>query len=194
MATVTEEAIVDINEGAPGQGLTFVQKYKEKLPVRLGELTDKVLEQLKVLNKAIFPVKYNDKFYADVMASGLYTKLAYYSTDILVGAICCRLEKPAPPAGGGAAAAGGTRLYIMTIGVLAPYRSCGVGTEMLEQTLDDAEKDASVSEAYLHVQTSNTDAMAFYKRFGFEVTSTIKNYYKRIDPPDCHVLTKTFAR
>jgi hypothetical protein len=40
----------------------------------------------------------------------------------------------------------------MTIGVLAPYRSCGVGTEMLEQTLKDAEKDASLSEAYLHVQ------------------------------------------
>lgn len=40
----------------------------------------------------------------------------------------------------------------MTIGVLAPYRSCGVGTEMLEQTLKDAEKDISLSEAYLHVQ------------------------------------------
>uniref|UniRef100_A0A6U4V3F5 N-acetyltransferase domain-containing protein n=1 Tax=Hemiselmis andersenii TaxID=464988 RepID=A0A6U4V3F5_HEMAN len=186
--SITEAAIVDINEGAPGQGFTFEQKYKEKLPVRLGELTDKVLEQLKTLNKAVFPVKYNDKFYADVAASGTYTKLAYYSTDILVGAICCRLEKPA--AGG----AGGTRLYIMTIGVLAPYRSCGVGTEMLEQTLSDAEKDPSVSEAYLHVQTSNTDAMEFYKRFGFEVTSTIKNYYKKIEPPDCHVLTKTFAR
>jgi hypothetical protein len=43
----------------------------------------------------------------------------------------------------------------MTIGVLAPYRSCGVGTEMLEQTLKDAEKDASLSEAYLHVQVKS---------------------------------------
>jgi len=34
-----------------------------------------VLEQLKALNKAVFPVKYNDKFYADVSASGTYTKL-----------------------------------------------------------------------------------------------------------------------
>ena len=69
-----------------------------------------------------------------------------------MGAICCRLEKPAVPAGGATPGADGTRLYIMTIGVLAPYRSCGVGTELLETTLKDAEKDANISEAYLHVQ------------------------------------------
>ena len=79
------------------------------------------------LRRAIFPVRYNDRFYADVQASGEYTQLgahplpseserirqrtvggtpisffflctAYYSTDILIGAICCRLE-PRPEGG-----------------------------------------------------------------------------------------------
>ena len=45
------------------------------------------------LNRAIFPVKYNDKFYSEVQKSGEHTQLAYYSTDILVGAICCRVEE-----------------------------------------------------------------------------------------------------
>jgi ribosomal protein S18 acetylase RimI-like enzyme len=42
----------------------------------------------------------------------------------------------------------------------------------------------------LHVQTSNDAALEFYKKFGFTVTDTIKDYYKRIDPPDCFVLSK----
>lgn len=35
----------------------------------------------------------------------------------------------------------------------------------------------------LHVQTNNDEAIAFYKRFGFEVVDEVKDYYKRIEPP-----------
>lgn len=45
-----------------------------------------------------------------------------------------------------------------------------------------------VAEVYLHVQTSNADALAFYKKFRFENRGVIRNYYKRIEPPDCYVL------
>ena len=106
---------------------------------------------------------------------------AYYSTDILVGAICCRLEKKSDR---------DARLYIMTLGVLAPYRSCGIGTKLLTATLDEADQDASIEDVYLHVQTSNRDALDFYKRFGFEQREKICNYYKRIEPPDCYVMSR----
>ena len=56
------------------------QMYKKKLPVVFGPITDKNVEQVKTLNRAIFPVKYNDKFYSDVQKSGEHTQLAYYST------------------------------------------------------------------------------------------------------------------
>ena len=56
--------------------------------------------------------------------------------------------------------------------------------------LPSAPQDESVTQAYLHVQTSNEDAIRFYARYGFKVVEEIKNYYKRIDPPDCYVLCK----
>ena len=52
----------------------------------------------------------------------------------------------------------------------------------------------NVSEIYLHVQTNNEDAIKFYKKFGFDITDTIPDYYINIEPRDCYVVTKSFAQ
>ncbi|KAF2303755.1 hypothetical protein GH714_024101 [Hevea brasiliensis] len=74
-----------------------------EVSISLDGVRDKNVMQLKKLNTALFPVRYNDKYYADALASGDFTKLAYYS-DICVGAIACRLEKKE---------GGAVRVYIM---------------------------------------------------------------------------------
>ncbi|CAA2933524.1 N-alpha-acetyltransferase 50 [Olea europaea subsp. europaea] len=104
---------------------------------------------------------------------------AYYN-DICVGSIACRLEKKE---------GGAIRVYIMTLGVLAPYRGLGIGTKLVSYVLDLCAKQ-NIGEIYLHVQTNNEDAINFYKKFGFEITETIQNYYTNITPPDCFVVTK----
>ncbi|KAK6927476.1 GNAT domain [Dillenia turbinata] len=154
-----------------------------EVPISLDGVRDKNLMQLKKLNTVLFPVRYNDKYYTDALLSGEFTKLAYYS-DICVGSIACRLEKKE----GGAVC-----VYIMTLGVLAPYRGLGIGTKLLTHVLDLCSKQ-NISEIYLHVQTNNEDAINFYKKFGFEITDTIQNYYTNITPPDCYVLTKIIAQ
>jgi len=37
---------------------------------------------------------------------------------------------------------------------------------------------------------SNSDAIAFYERFGFRIIERKENYYKRIEPADAFVLQK----
>ncbi|XP_057478867.1 uncharacterized protein LOC130766205 [Actinidia eriantha] len=107
------------------------------------------------------------------------TTISYYS-DICVGAIACRLEKKE----GGAVC-----VYITTLGVLAPYPGLGIAAKLLNHALDLCSKQ-NIGEIYLHVQTNNEDAINFCKKFGFENTDTIHNYYTNITPPDCYVVTK----
>ena len=90
------------------------------------------------------------------MAAGDVTQLAFYQ-DVLVGAVACRHEQPK----GGAEGKG--KLYIMTLGVLPPYRGRGVGRQLLAHTLEEARKQDKAAEIYLHVQTNNDDALNFYK-------------------------------
>ena len=75
----------------------------------------------------------------------------------------------------------------------APYRNGAVGTRLLQHALNEGSADGFIVDAYLHVQTSNDDAIAFYKRFGFEISETIPGYYQNIEPTDCYVLTKKCA-
>ncbi|KAJ0777927.1 putative transferase [Helianthus annuus] len=45
--------------------------------VSLDSVRDKNLMQLKKLNSVLFPVRYNDKYYVDALASHDFTKLGY---------------------------------------------------------------------------------------------------------------------
>ncbi|XP_013413617.1 N-alpha-acetyltransferase 50-like [Lingula anatina] len=149
----------------------------------LGEVTHHNIKQLKKLNQVVFPVSYNDKFYKDVLEVGELAKLAYFN-DIVVGAVCCRID----------VSENQRRLYIMTLGVLAPYRRYGIGTVMLEHVLKICEQDGNFDNVYLHVQVNNDSAIKFYENFGFEIVERKQNYYKRIEPADAFVLQKTFKK
>ena len=63
---------------------------------------------------------------------------AYYN-DIVVGAVCCRID----------ILDGSRRLYIMTLGCLAPYRKRGIGAKMLEHVLNYVEKDGDFHSIFL---------------------------------------------
>jgi ribosomal protein S18 acetylase RimI-like enzyme len=107
----------------------------------------------------------------------MWSHLVYFN-DVPVGTICCRLETKD----------GQTKLYLMTMGVLAvstlplphvftaesnapkPYRDRRLGSQSLELIFGAASshKKLKISHIYLHVQTSNGSAKRFYERHGFQ--------------------------
>ncbi|KFO22584.1 N-alpha-acetyltransferase 50-like [Fukomys damarensis] len=131
--------------------------------IELGDVTPHNIKRLKRLNQVIFPVSYNGKFYKDALEVGKLAKLAYFN-DTAVGAVCCRVDQ----------------------------KRLGIGTKVLNDVLNIGEEDGTFDTIYLHVQISNQSAIDFYRKSGFEIIETKKNYYKRIEPADAHVLQKNF--
>jgi ribosomal protein S18 acetylase RimI-like enzyme len=80
------------------------------------------------------------------------------------------------------------------INVLPPYQRMGIATALLNHVIEKAQKDPDIQEAYLHVQTSNAEAKAFYVSQQFTEVDVIANYYKNIEPPDCFLLRRIFER
>ena len=57
-----------------------IQKYSlsyrvKRVTIELGDITQHNLKQLKVLNRDVFPVAYNEKFYKDLLGAGELCKL-----------------------------------------------------------------------------------------------------------------------
>lgn len=56
----------------------FVVRVK-RVTIELGDITQHNLKQLKVLNRDVFPVAYNEKFYKDLLGAGELCKLGKIS-------------------------------------------------------------------------------------------------------------------
>jgi len=153
--------------------------------VSFASLTPNNLGTVRRLNSVLFPIKYSDKFYGDILKPEVedFCKLVYYN-DVPVGTICCRLETKDDQA----------ELYLMTMGVLAPYRSRRLGSQTLELIMTTASNaKLKISRIYLHVQVSNTAAKKFYERHGFREVGIHENYYKKIVPHDAWILERVIV-
>eukprot|EP01129_Flabellula_baltica_P013423 TRINITY_DN6218_c0_g2_i1.p1 TRINITY_DN6218_c0_g2~~TRINITY_DN6218_c0_g2_i1.p1 ORF type:complete len:140 (+),score=25.59 TRINITY_DN6218_c0_g2_i1:142-561(+) len=108
--------------------------------------------------------------------------LVVYYNDMPIGAISCKKEVNEDD--------GQIYLYIMTIGILEPYRKLGLGTKLLGEILEAATNDEEIVGVRLHVWVTNVQAKAFYERHGFVVEKLEEGYYTSVDPPNAYHLVK----
>lgn len=66
---------------------------------------------------------------------------------------------------------------VITIDVHPAFRRKGFGTRMLHYVETELRKHRIGTE-YLHVSVDNEPALRFYKKEGFEIIDSIKNYYR----------------
>ena len=69
-------------------------------------------------------------------------------------------------------------IHVFKIAVSRRHRRKGVATELLSDTFNFYEKMGALS-VILEVRTTNAPAIALYKKLGFEIIRTRKNYYVR---------------
>ncbi|KPI85429.1 putative acetyltransferase [Leptomonas seymouri] len=140
----------------------------------------RLTERIKVLDDYCFPVKYQESYYSNYVRNSFhpFNQLAFFH-DILVGSITCRLEKRAVD--------GEYNLYIMTIGVLEPYRHMKIGARLLQTVLNAVYHDVKtrIVEVTLHVQVGSP-ALDFYRKFDFEEVRLVEDYYSDLD--ECNAM------
>lgn len=79
-------------------------------------------------------------------------------------------------------------LHIANIAVAGEERRKGIGSLFIEKAIDLA-KSLNVIRIYLEVRPSNTAAINFYKKFGFEITDRCICYYQ--DGEDALIMEKS---
>lgn len=146
----------------------------------LREINRECLPALKQVIRLIFYTTYPDKYFDTILDHPALSRVAYIG-EIMVGCMLCIPDHDL------------SKIYIMAVGCLAPYRRRGIGTQLLQYIDHYCQNVSSIIKSiYLHVQVSNEDAITFYKRHGYRTTDRIKDYYKRPVLEDALVLLKSY--
>ncbi|PWN52286.1 hypothetical protein IE53DRAFT_378269 [Violaceomyces palustris] len=139
MANSSSSSAIQYQPPPMSYGPRHPAPVRSQLPKRIdvADLTPNNLGQLRKLNTVLFPIPYSERFYKDALSPDVASicKLGLFN-DIAVGNVCCRFE----PVGESS-----VKVYIMTLGVLAPYRRLGVASALLSHILKVAEPGSKVS-------------------------------------------------
>ena len=90
------------------------------------------------------------------------------------------------------------QLYISTLCTLAPHRSRGIATALLDQIVHTLLTHADythlvVERLYAHVWEANEEALGWYAMRGFEVGERVEGYYRKLRPSGGRVVRRAIG-
>ncbi|KAJ6247981.1 n-alpha-acetyltransferase 60 [Anaeramoeba flamelloides] len=138
------------------------------------EIQKKDLQEVRLLDNKLFPIRYNNEFYDNLLLENSVGFVAIKKeTSKIVGVITGRLKL----IDNGWFSQKTRQAYIMTFGVEENETHKGIGFNLINIAVNKFQSRLNVDEVSLHVLRSNIRGISFYKKFGFKVTNILKEYY-----------------
>jgi len=149
--------------------LTMVLEVNYK--VRRFKTSD--LEGVIQINRACLPENYTSLFFMNLYKRFPETFIVAEANREIVGYIMCRIETGIPSF----KLLGITRkAHVISIAVLPNHQQKGIGYALMREATQ-AMVNYRAKECYLEVRESNLPAVGLYKKLGFEIARTARNYY-----------------
>lgn len=133
----------------------------KRVKIRKATLND--LGTIYKIERESFAHPYSKKFLSYLLKRKQQINLVAERRDKIVGYSSTRLERNIG--------------HILSVAVHPEWRREGTGTELINYTMKSL-KEQKCKEMFLEVRRSNTTAMKFYKKIGFEKKRVKKNYYE----------------
>ncbi|KAK0507262.1 hypothetical protein JMJ35_010300 [Cladonia borealis] len=165
-------------------------------------VTTKTLQAYRRLITLLLPIRYPDKFYHESLENATPDSIALCvlwhepgtpDPKVIAGIQCRRVETPISPSSTFPTSPTTQQtLYIQTLATLAPYRSLGVATALLDAVITTAiRRYEHVTSVYAHVWEANTDALEWYGKRGFEIEKgVVEGYYRKLRPMGARIVRR----
>lgn len=146
------------------------------------------LDSVMRINRECLPENYASLFFINLFKRFPATFLVAETDGDIVGYIMCRIETGVPSF----KILGITKKgHVISIAVLPDYHRKGIGYSLIDQATK-AMTSYKAKECYLEVRESNLPAVKLYKKLGFEIARTIRNYYA--DGEDAYLMAKPLPK
>jgi len=149
------------------------------MELQLRFLSPQDIDQVKILCRDWFPIEYPDTWYQEITSNPRFFSLAATLNGTIIGLIVAETKELSQLAKEdrsllASCFRSGTKVgYILSLGVSQQYRKQGIASLLLDQLISHltSEQFSQVKALYLHVLTTNTQAISFYEH------RSITSYY-----------------
>lgn len=147
------------------------------------------LAVLESIHVALFPIRYELEFFLnvvngrDIVSWGAVDRSRPGSLgDELIGFVTTRIV-PASESelvdmlGCNSSRSDQILVYILTLGVVEPYRQLGIASTLVQEVIKYASSMSNCRAVYLHVIDYNDPAILFYKKMSFKLERRLMKFY-----------------